>query len=337
MFDKINSGRWLTAERLASLPLALIFHARPKLATSLSEGRFKFLSALAAHARAQGLELHLTHFSREGQRLAMDDDLHFHILLDDMPGYALNCMYCVPSYFRGFWFFDEVGTRNNSTQRIERFRPEMVDEGQARAFFRRLHRRHIDQNRSRLPQPPTGQALEPGALCLFVQGFNDQPYHRHYMSAPEFIEAAIAAKGARRLYIKAHPAQKPEELAVVQGYHDPANGVEVIDASIHDMLPIAHCILTLTSAVGIEAFIHQKPVVLGGQTDFWQNAITLTDPAKLAEAIDAATSRDWPYQQFLYWFFQDKLVEDSADSLPEALARLHRKGWLWADTGRGYF
>ena len=44
MFDKITSARWLTAERLESLPPALIFHARPKLATSLSEGRFKFLS-----------------------------------------------------------------------------------------------------------------------------------------------------------------------------------------------------------------------------------------------------------------------------------------------------
>lgn len=337
MFEKVTSGRWLTPERLASLPPALIFHARPKLANSLFEGKFKFLNALAAHAQGQGLQLHITHFSRETQRMVMMDEDHQHLIMDDMPGYSLNTMFCVPSYFRGFWFFDEVGTRNNSTQRISEFHPDMIDEAEARAFFKRLYRRHIDQNRSRLPQPPTGQVLEQGALCLFVQGFDDQYYHRHFMSAVEFIEAAIAVKGARKLYIKPHPVQKPEELEVVQAYHDPSNGVEVIDASIHDMLPIAHCVLTLTSAVGIEAFIHKKPVVLGGQTDFWHNAITLTNPEKLAQAIDAATSRDWPYEQFLCWFFGGKLVEDTPESLRAALDKLHRKGWLWADTGQGYF
>jgi hypothetical protein len=337
MFDKINSGRWLTAETLERLPPSLIFHARPKLATSLSEGRFKFLSSLAAYARDQGLEVHLTHFSREVQRLAMEDLAHYHIFMDDMPGYALNTMFCVPSYFRGFWFFDEIGTRNNSTQRIEPFDPRLIAPEEAASFFGRLRRRLIETNRSRLPQPPKGQVLEKGALCLFVQGFTDQPYHRHYMSAPEFIEAAIAAKGARKLYIKAHPTQKADELAIVQSYHNPDAGVEVIDASIHDMLPIAHCVLTLTSAVGIEAFLHEKPVVLGGQTDFWQNAITLTEPEKLSAAIDAAVSRDWPHKAFLTWFFRDKLLEDSDKSLPEALEKLHRKGWLWADQGRGYF
>lgn len=337
MFDKVYSGRWLTSEKLDSLPPALIFHARPKLANSLLEGKFRFLNALAGHARDQGLELFITHFSREGQRMAMGDTLHHHILMDDMPGYALNTMFCVPSYLRGFWFLDEIGTRNNSTQRIAPFHPGLIDPAEAEAFHARLQRRHIEVNRSRLPQPPTGKALEKGALCLFVQGFTDQPYHRHYMSAPEFIEAAIAAKGARKLYIKAHPTQKPDELEVVQSYHNPDAGVEVIDASIHDMLPIAHCVLTLTSAVGIEAFIHEKPVVLGGQTDFWQNAITLTNPEKLGQAIDAAVARDWPHKAFLTWFFQDKLLGDHEKSLPEALEKLHRKGWLWADTGRGYF
>ena len=337
MFDTINSGRWLTEERLTSLPTSLIFHARPKLATSLSEGKFKFLNALAGFAKGQGLELHLTHFSREVQRVVMADDAHFHILMDDMPGYSLNTMFCVPSYVRGHWFFDEIGTRNNSLNRLERFHPELISDAKAKAFFAKLNRKQIEANRSRLPQPPRGQVLQQGALCLFVQGFTDQPYHRHYMSAPEFIEAAIAAKGQRKLYIKAHPTQKPDELEVVQSYHNPANGVEVIDASIHDMLPIAHCVLTLTSAVGIEAFLHEKPVVLGGQTDFWQNAITLTEPHKLAAAIAESTSRSWPYKKFLYWFFQEQLIEDSADSLPGALEKLHRKGWLWADAGRGWF
>lgn len=337
MFDAINNGHWLSQERLDSLRPSLIFHARPKLATSLSQGKFKLMNALAGAGRDAGLDLHLAHFSREVQRRVMADGRHYHVIMDDMPGYAHNTVFTVPSYLRGFWFFDEVGTRNNSTNRLVPFRPELIDPVAADNFFAKLRSRHVEVNRSRLEQPPTGQVLDKGALCLFTQGFADQYYHQHFMSAPEFIEAAIAAKGQRKLYIKPHPVQKPEELEVVQSYHDPANGVEVVNASIHDMIPIAHCVLTQTSAVGIEAFLHEKPVVLGGQTDFDQNAITLTNPARFAAAIDAAVSRDWPYRKFLYWFFQERLVEDKPSTLPLVLDRLHRKGWLWADRGQGYF
>ncbi|MFD1809049.1 hypothetical protein ACFSHQ_15945 [Gemmobacter lanyuensis] len=37
------------------------------------------------------------------------------------------------------------------------------------------------------------------------------------------------------------------------------------EASIHDLLAACDCVLTLTSAVGFEAFLHRKPVVLGGR------------------------------------------------------------------------
>ena len=155
-------------------------------------------------------------------------------------------------------------------------------------------------------------------------------YHRHHMTVTRMIEAAIAVKGQRPLYIKPHPNQTLQETEVLAQYHAPGSGVHVTHASIHDLLAAADCALTLTSAVGFEAFVHRKPVVLGGQTDFGQNAITLTDPAGLGRAIEAAMTRDWPYEKFLVWFLRQNCLEDTPASLPQVLERLARKGFFFS-------
>ena len=96
--------------------------------------------------------------------------------------------------------------------------------------------------------------------------------------------------------------------------------------------------LTLTSAVGFEAFLHKKPVVLAGQTDFGQNAITVTDPASVGAAIEAAIARKWPHEKFLVWFLKQNCLDDNPRSLPELMARVHAKGYGFADPDRrGFF
>ena len=51
----------------------------------------------------------------------------------------------------------------------------------------------------------------------------------------------------------------------------------------------------------------------------------------MADAIAAATARQWDHDRYLTWFLQDECVEDGAAGLPRALARLYRKGFAWAD------
>ena len=151
------------------------------------------------------------------------------------------------------------------------------------------------------------------------------------------IEAAIAVRGARALMIKPHPNQTLAELEHLARYHDPAAGVQVTQASIHDLLAACDVALTVTSAVGFEAFLHKKPVVLGGQTDFWHNAVTLTDPARLADAITLALTRHWPHEKFLVWFLKHHSVEDSPAALPRVLNLLARKGYGFAGPVQGFF
>ncbi len=334
VFGPVRPAGWLTARRLEELPQTLVFHARDKLATGLSKGYFRLLGALAGHVAAQGWGVEIVEFSAKGQDLAVACPHHLHIFMDDRPVYAPNAVHSVPGYLRGFWYFDEIGSRNNSLQRLRRFDPRPMDGTWAKDFHRRLVTKFVDANLTKFPQAERGaEPVEPGCLAFFAQDFKVPRYHRHYMTVVQMIEAAIAAKGRRALYIKPHPAQTLEEMEVLARYHAPARGVYLTQASIHDLLAAADCVLTLTSAVGFEAFLHRKPVVLGGQTDFWQNAITLTDPARLVPAMAAAMGREWPNEKFLVWFLRQTCLEDSEASLPQVLERLARKGYFHAAPG----
>ncbi len=337
-FGPERPADWLTAGKLRRLPETLFFHARDKLAAALQNGHFRLMTGLAERAQAAGLGVELVTFSPRGQEAALADPRHLHIFMDDRPAYGPNIFHSVPSYLHGFWYFEEVGTRNNALMRLAKFDPRPMSVEYARDTHAQLVQKFVTANRTKFDQLPRGaEPVEPGCLAFFAQDFKPPRYHRHYLEVPQMIEAAIAAKGSRPLYIKPHPNQTLEEMDRLTGYHDPSAGVIVTQASIHDLLAAADCVLTVTSAVGFEAFLHKKPVVLAGQTDFWQNAVTLTDPAKLGEAMEAAMGRHWPHEKFLVWYLRHQCVEDLPGQVPKILERVYRKGFAWADPARGFF
>ncbi len=320
---------WLSRPRLDSLPPTLIFHARDKLAATLCRGGFRLLDALADHAEGVGWGVEVVPYSADGATLAALQGGHLHVFLEDRPLYAPNAFHAVPAYLRGFWYFDELGTRNNSSHRLRRFEERLVAEGYANKVHGKLADQFIGANASKFAQAARGShPVSQGCLALFAQDFLPPRHHRHYLTVPQLIAAAIRDKGARALCIKPHPNNTPEERAQLQAFHNPDRGVFVTEASIHDLLAACDCVLTLTSAVGFEAFLHRKPVVLGGQTDFAQNAITLTDPTRLGAAIAAALARTWPHERFVTWFLRQNCVEDHPRALPEVLRRIRAKGIL---------
>jgi hypothetical protein len=311
-----------------------VFHARDRMLAGLTGGKFRLLSALAAHARAH-LPVAVVAYDADSHAAAADP-AHVHILMEDRPLYAPTAFHCVPSYLHGFWYFDEVATRNNSTARLARFDPRTVAGPFAATFAQRLADRFIARNRSKFDQPPRGQSLPEGCLAFFAQDFRTPQHHRNHLSVLQMLDALIAARGDRPVVIKAHPNQKQDEIAALAARSAP--GVTMTGASIHDILDACACAVTVTSACAFEGFLHGKPAVLGGQTDFGQNAITLIDPARMGAALEAAMTRPWPHAQFLTWYLTKLCVQDREADLPEVLARMHRKGIAWADpAGAGLY
>ncbi|MEQ9693354.1 hypothetical protein [Shimia sp. SDUM112013] len=319
-------------------PDALFFHARGAMARTLIAGKFPLMRALAEFAAQQGVRVDVVTTS-EASRSLLEDPRHLHVFLEDVPIYGAGCFHAVPSYLRGYWYFDEIGTRNNATQRLRPFDPRPMSGHYARKVFARLHERFVESNRSKFDQPPVDSVpVAKGGLCFFAQTFEAPRYHKHYMTVPDMIGAAIAARGVRPLYIKPHPLQTEDEQAFLKGLHDPDAGVIVTDASIHALLAACDASISLSSAACFEGFLHKTPAVLGGQTDFAANAVTLTDPVRMQAALQETLSRDWPHEKFLTWFLKKNCVEDRAGQLPEVLGRIYRKGYLWADAdGVGFY
>ena len=326
------------AEALLAGPDTLFFHARGKLAASLAAGKFKLLAAFAAHAAAAGWGVRILQYSA-ASRAMVEAGGHLHVLMEDHPLYAPNCFHAVPSYLRGYWYFDEVASRNNSSHRLRPFDPRPMSEAFGNRFQAKLLEQFAGKNFSKFSQAGRGgEAIAPGCIVYFAQDFLPPRFHKHYMSVTGMIDAGLAARGARAFHIKPHPNQSPAELATLKAYHRPEAGVFVTNASIHDLLAACDLVLTLTSAVGFEGFIHGKPLVLGGQTDFGQNAVTLTDPARMADAMAEALARDWPHGRFLVWYLKRNCLEDSPRALPALLERVHAKGYAFADAeGRGFY
>jgi hypothetical protein len=327
-WGKVRPARWL-----AKAAPHLVFHARGRMLEGLTADRFALLGALAAHARAH-LPVAVVAYDHDSHAAAADP-AHVHILMEDRPLYAPTAFHCVPSYLHGFWYFDEVATRNNSTGRLARFDPRAVAGPFAEGFAARLADRFIRQNRSKFDQPPRGQPVPDGCLAFFAQDFRPPRHHRNHLSVPQMLDALIAARGDRPVVIRPHPNQKPDEIAALTDRCGP--GITVSGASVHDILAACSCAVTVTSACAFEGFLHGKPAVLGGQTDFAQNAVTLTNPARMAEALAAALARDWPHARYLTWYLTRVCVQDRLADLPEVLARMHRKGIAWADPGTGFY
>jgi len=334
---RLHPPGWL--EQAGDLPPALVFHTKGPHAEKLLAGGFQLLGALAGHAAAKGWGVEAVEFTAASPRVAAADTRHLHVLMEDHPAYGPRVFHAVPSYLRGWWFFDELAARNNSSIRLRSFDPRQVAAEFATRFCDRLRAQFAGRNFTKFPQEPRGaEALPEGCLAVFAQGFAVPPHQTHHVPVPDLIRSAIAARGGRPVVIKPHPKNSLEEIETLAALHDPGAGVHVTNASIHDILSACACVVTVTSAVAFEGFLHGKPAVVAGQVDFPQNCITLTDPARMGAAIAAALSRDWPHDRFVTWYLRQNCVEDRATSLPRVLERIHRKGITLGDAeGRGWF
>lgn len=333
---QLQPSDWLN--RASGSRPSLVFHTKGPHAEKLLAGGFRLLGALAGHAAAHGWDVQAVEFTDASPTFAAADNRHIHVMMEDFPAFGPRVFHAVPGYLRGWWFFDELATRNNSSIRFQPFDPRSIKDAFATRFTDRLRAQFASRNFTKFTQRPRGEEVVPqGCLAFFAQGFAVPPHQTHYAGVLDLARSTIAARGARPVVIKTHPKNSLEEMEALAALHDPTAGVYVTDASIHDILDACACVVTVTSAVAFEGFLHGKPAVVAGQVDYPQNVITLTNPARLPEAITAALSRDWPYDRFVTWYLRQHCLEDRAEALPRVLERLHRKGLTLGDVdGRGW-
>ena len=210
------------------------------------------------------------------------------------------------AYIYPFWNFDPKGIRAFSSIGDSTFPQDRIDPDVARPFFRRLRQRIVGQRTSRYAQP---QALsDTGPICAAV--FLQSEGHRVVGETCYLDRWAMVV-------VKPHPRDRDpgtaEALRALQARYP---HLQVSAANIHDLIAAADRVVTINSAVGIEAYLHRKPVVLCGQSDFHHIADVAHDAAALRSTLVRAPKRR-AYDKFIWWYFADQCLDIGAPDLVE--------------------
>ena len=281
---------------------AVIVHASETWFAALREDRFDFFTKLAAKARTEGHKAFLIRAERKASQRLLEQP-HLHILIGPHSPQAPHILHAHPHYIWGFWMLDPMGVHGRAAQAGRVFDPDVIDHHAARYFFNGVSGYMRRENVSKLAQPaPAAAPLDPAYAAIFAQDIDHFKQPQHYISTPEMISAVAEAAKGRRVYLKLHPAGDAGRSADLAA-HAARCGVTPSTASVHDLITASERIVTQTSAVGFEALMHEKPVILCGRTDYHHAAWVVEDPVDLPRAVEAApvALASFPYADYFYW------------------------------------
>lgn len=233
------------------------------------------------------------------------------------------------AYIPPFWQLDPKGICAGSSIKDQKFRPGKIDIERARKFYSALKTRWVDQRQSRYDQDPELQDIPEGCLSVFFQ----VEAHRDgsdqcYMDRWTMLETALDAWDGP-VVVKPHPLELRSDavdrlLAMANTYPH----LTVSTANVHDILAASARVLTLNSAVGIEAYLHRKPVILCGQADFHHIADVAETVDGLARLLRSEPGRR-VYAKYIYWFFGQKCLNAGrSDLVVQMLHRIKAQGYL---------
>ncbi|MFL4470742.1 hypothetical protein ACERZ8_12930 [Tateyamaria armeniaca] len=179
-----------------------------------------------------------------------------------------------------------------------------VDKAKAEHFWQNLQTRFVAKRHSRYSQPIDVEDIPKESIAIFLQGDNPQRWGTAYCDPETMIRTVVAHAQGRPVVVKAHPASdlSNERKMLLRLMHE---GLDLFltDANIHDILRQCAVTVSFNSAVAIEGFLHNKPAVLFGRSDFHHCCETVQKPDDFPDALDRALTRSWDYRLFLYWYF----------------------------------
>ena len=208
------------------------------------------------------------------------------------------------AYLPPYWHLDPVGVLAESSIGARVYDRALVPVKPAMALLGDLRDRWVTPRRSRHTQAEALADLPKGCIAVFMQGTLPQSRGLAHCDPGAMLAAVAQGAAGRVVLAKPHPLALEHDLAVIADVQAQRLAVTATDANLHDIL--AACVVTVSfnSAVAIEGFLHRKPAILFGPSDFHHFAETVTDPAGFPQALTRAL--DHPkegYAQFLHWYF----------------------------------
>lgn len=220
---------------------------------------------------------------------------------------ALNCG---SAYIAPYHYLDPIGIRCHSSIGQRPFDPAQVDADQARQFQQQLFETYAAARKSRYDQPEQRIKIPQGCIAVFLQSESHRGVGETlYVRMRKMIKALLARDDPRPIVVKPHPRDVDFDTLGWLGQKSRKDQrLQVIPANIHDILSACSVVVTINSAVGIEAMIHNRPVITCGLADFHHATHVVREAEEFATAIPQAETHPWPHAQYLYWFLQENCI-----------------------------
>lgn len=233
------------------------------------------------------------------------------------------------AYIAPYWHLDPQGVLARSSINARKFDPGRVEVKPAMRFFRDMRERLVAPRRSRYAQQPQVSDLPKGAIAVFLQGRLPHTRGTTHCSTADMLRAVALGAGGRPVLVKPHPhpGARRHDVRDILTVQDEGLNLIPTDANVHDILAACAVTVSFNSAVALEGFLHRKPAILFGQSDFHHWADPVTAPDQFPRVLGHALARRGGYAQFLDWYFNQNCLNIDAANFPARLLR------IFADAG----
>lgn len=284
----------------------------------------QFYRKIAVGLRGMGADVAVVHRDHDSmQDLPMGKDFH---LVHNGAATGACVLNCAIAYLLPFFYADPKGIYHQSSVNDAVFDPADVPANLAAKRFAMLRKRYVEQRQSRYAQEGVKQVYPKGSLAVFLQDVSDPVERSRHMDARAMVHAVIAGAGDRMVIVKPHPRTRgPETEDLLAELKADFPQVIVTEGNLHDILVDCSACISISSSVAIESMLHRKPAILFGRSDLHHGATTITRPRDFAAGLADALLRDWPYEAYVYWFFDQHLRGGDAMFAP-LLARMQAAG-----------
>lgn len=313
--------RWALA---AGQRRGVVVHASETWAQSVGRGDFGFVENLAQVVAQSGMGCWLLRAESRAARAALQRRAGplRHLLIGSAPHRGAWDFHILPAYVPGFWLMDPHGVHAAASIARAEFDPATVDPTRAAAFFARLQREVLGQNRSTFDQAPRGTALPAATAAVFVQDIDDWRRPVHYLDTETLLGTVADACAGGLVLVKLHPRQKPERAALVRRIVAARPGLTLTEASVHDVVAAAAVTVCQSSATGFEALLQRRAVISCAATDYHHACTVAHSPAGLRAALAGAAASQaarFDHARYLWWYLAHHCLEPAA---PDFAARL---------------
>lgn len=299
---------------------SFVFHLPRSWLGPFGSGLLPFYQKLTEGLQAEGHAVTLVDLDRDTVMAQVEADDAFHVVNHGRFRHP-RVRNAGIAYVYPFWNMDPAGIRAFSSIADMPFRPDQIAGEVARPFMRRLRKRLIGGRTSRYEQPEDSTEVPDGCIAVFLQS----EAHRIvgetlYLSRWDMLETVCqsAESSGQPVVVKPHPRDSdPETGAQLDALCARYAQLQVSTGNIHDLLAAASRVVTINSAVGIEAYLHRTPVILCGQADFHHIADVARSPDALAQAL-GAEPRKRAYDKYIWWYFADQCLSTVE---PDLIAR----------------